>query len=216
MNKYIQELAEYYGITPDEVKENMGITKKMLAETWGKANGDNIEFHKNSEWIIYRMMRDREKINENLREIVTISLSRGDKTILDYGAGVGAYTIPLANLGFDVTAVEVASSKILDFLEWRTKKRYLDVNFTDHRDELKFNKPEDKYDAIIFYDVLEHLSNPFEIIKRLHCALKPKGMLYITYSPHGDMTNMDEINKGCVPFLNKYFYRYDSNKYLHK
>jgi len=215
--KYIKELSDYFAISQEAVKNNLILVKDRLKEDWIGYGKDNTEFHQNSPWIIYRMMRDRPKVLMNLQEILTLSYARGDKKIIDYGAGVGSYSIPLSLLGFNITAIEISDSEILDFLKWRINKRHLDVRIFGHKDLQIPLKVEDKVDVIILYDVLEHLDHPFELIKKIHNILKSKGMLYMTYSSHGDeMSNMKEIEDECIPFLNKYFYRFDSSKWLHK
>lgn len=215
--KYTKELAEYFKIPGEQITINFSKVKENLRKDWIGFGKDNDEFHRSSKWIIFRMMRDRPKVAMNLQEIITLSYARGDKKIVDYGAGVGSYTIPLSMLGFDITAFEISDSTIIDFLKWRIDKRYLNVRVFGHKDLQLPLKTEDKVDAIILYDVLEHLDKPFELIKKMHNLLKSQGMLYLTYSSHGDeMSNMKEIEDECIPFLNKHFYRFDSHKWLHK
>jgi 2-polyprenyl-3-methyl-5-hydroxy-6-metoxy-1,4-benzoquinol methylase len=147
-----------------------------------------------------------------LREVISYSLARGDEKILDYGCGAGNYLIPLSVLGFNMTGVEYQDSHIMEYVKWRILKHNLDCSVFGHLDVLP-----DIYDAIIFSDVLEHVPDPFDVVRKLHRTLKTKGMLYITYSSHGDeVSNMKEIHEKCEPFLNQYFWRIDGTKYIHK
>ncbi len=212
MKNYHQELSDYFKISIDEVLQRSANINGKLKQKWEKSKNSE-EFHK-TDLIVYRMMRYRPKVWDCLSGILSFSITRGDKKILDYGCGVGSYLIPLAEVGFEMTGVEVQDSVVLDFVRWRLKKRYLDVPVFGHK-ELDLIK-ENTFDAILFYDVLEHLDNPFEVVKRLHHLLKSKGILYMTFSPHGGMTKTEEINDKCLPFLNKYFYKLDSERWLHK
>ncbi len=211
MRDYIQELADYFQITTQEVEKQSGMVKDKLLEEWENCGKNNLEFHKNK-WLVFRMMRPRPKVDECLKSIFSYSLARGDKKILDFGCGVGSYLIPLAEAGFEIEGVEVDGSVVLDFVKWRLKRRYLDNPVYGHNVSFK----ENSYDSIIFYDVLEHLDKPLEVVKLLHNLLKSKGMFYMTYSPHGEVTKLKEITDECLPFMNKYYYRLDNERWLHK
>lgn len=209
---FLAELAEYFNISKDEAKQRVVDSKHMVRKEWEESGKDSEIYYKKSIWPIYRMMRLRPKIKEFLSQIVSFSLARGDEKILDYGCGVGSYTIPLASMGFNVTAVDYQDSVILDFLNWRLKKRFLEAKVLGHKDKLE----NEEFDAIVFFDVLEHLDDPLGVIMKLHRALKSNGMFYLTFSPHRGMTDMEEIEKRCYPFLNKYFWRLDSHRWLHR
>lgn len=210
MRDYIQELADYFQVTPEIARQRHSIAPEEIKRKWiGRVDTD--DFHR-CEWLVYRMMRPRPKVDECLKSVISYSLTRGDRKILDYGCGVGSYLIPLAEAGFEVEGVEVKGSAVLNFTRWRLKRRYLDNPVYEHDSPFK----EGSYDAILFYDVLEHLDKPFMVVKLLHNLLKSKGILYMTYSPHGELTNLKEINEECLPFLNKQYYRLDNERWLHK
>src|SRR3990167_8484129 len=120
---HVKELAEYFNITEDQVNANLVTCKKDLSAEYKEKNDD---YHRISKSVIYVQMRERPKIDYYLRQIIPQFFLRGDEKILDYGCGVGNYSIPLAEAGFDVTCVEYEDSEIIKFLKWRLKKRYLD------------------------------------------------------------------------------------------
>ena len=60
-------------------------------------------------------------------EIITNNFSK-DTKIIDYGAGTGRLAIPLAKLGFDVTAVEPSASMIKKLLEKSEKLSIQTIN----------------------------------------------------------------------------------------
>jgi len=209
MINYLKDLMEYFKIDEEEARKRVSESAQKIGDEW---NIDPATFYQRSEQLIYRTARERGVARNFLKEIVSYSLCRGDEKILDYGCGSGNYLLPLSTLGFDVTGVEVKNSKILDWARWRANKHNLTCKVIDHEEPL----PE-IYDAIIFSDVLEHVPHPFQVVKKLHRALKTKGMLYITYSSHGDeVSNMKEINEKAIPFIEQYFWRIDGTKLIHK
>jgi len=55
---------------------------------------------------------DDEKINRILRWRALEPHLKGVKTILDVGAGTGAFSIPLAERGFDVTHLDISDEML--------------------------------------------------------------------------------------------------------
>lgn len=91
-------------------------------------------------------------------------LKKGD--ILDVGSGEGIFS-KLFNKDFQVTSLDVPSAKIknpdvlkVDFLKWNPKK---------------------KFDAIVFWESLEHTEYPQKYIKKTASILKDGGYIFIEY-----------------------------------
>lgn len=55
-------------------------------------------------------------------------------------------------------------------------------------DEAPYPLPSDHYEAIYAHDVIEHLSNPVELVEEAHRLLVPDGLLEIT-TPHYSCSN---------------------------
>ena len=68
------------------------------------------------------------------------------------------------------------------------------------------------YDAVCMYMVLEHLTNPVEIIQALCDALKPEGCLIIEvpYSPHKEYEKLDDFELNKV-FNNVHVFHHSRN-----
>lgn len=80
------------------------------------------------------------------------------KTVLDFGCGYGLFVSYLRLMGIEADGI-------------------------DKTTELKIDKLKPKhYDAIFMIEVIEHLRNPQETIKKLGRAIKKGGMLYIETS----------------------------------
>lgn len=98
--------------------------------------------------------------------------------VLDYGGGIGALSIMLAQAGIkDITYLDVPG-KTFEFAKWRFKRRGLDITAIEGS-ELK-DKLSGLYDTIFCLDVIKHLLNPLLHTKRLADHLTSGGKLFIT------------------------------------
>lgn len=97
------------------------------------------------------------------------------KEVLDLGIGQGMNSIPLAELGFNVTGVDY-SSKCLDICKNNCSK--LNLIQSDIR---TFNIGKDKYDLIQSRFVLHffHKNDSYKIIKNIKDNIKLNGLVYI-------------------------------------
>lgn len=99
--------------------------------------------------------------------------------ILDVGAGEGKFAKSLNNK-FQVTSLDVPSSKIsnmnvlkVNLLNWRTNNRF---------------------DAIVFWESLEHTSEPEQYLKKAFSLLRKGGLVFIEY-PGFDSIESKLFNK---------------------
>ncbi len=95
-------------------------------------------------------------------------LKKGD--ILDVGSGEGTFS-KLFKKDFQITSLDVPSANIknpdvlkVDFLKWNPKK---------------------KFDAIVFWESLEHTISPLKYMKKAASILKTGGYIFIEY-PRSD------------------------------
>lgn len=90
--------------------------------------------------------------------------------ILDYGCGNSQLVCELHEAGFSVSAVEYNPA----FVDLLRKK----INFCNFFTTDEFwNDQSLKYDVIIFNNVIEHLTNPLEIIGRIKARLSSQGIV---------------------------------------
>ena len=100
--------------------------------------------------------------------------------VLDVGCAGGAFPKAASDLGFSVTGVEPSS-----WLAEQGKKTYnLDIR-TGLLAEQEFTKA--SFDVVTLWDVIEHLTDPDEVIGQVHCLLKDKGLLIVNYPNYASL-----------------------------
>lgn len=127
-----------------------------------------------------------------LARSLRLSDFRGLK-LLDYGAGRGAMLCALSELGADVSAVEPFGYQFLKqqgFQVWQSLE------------EIPIHE---KFDGIITIDVVEHLPNPWEVMKKLHSQLNDFGWIFIA-TPNASglsmrLTKREAKKKGHLVFF---------------
>ena len=104
----------------------------------------------------------------------------GAKKILDVGAGTGRYSFALAELGYDVTALELVKYN-LGILKTNNKFNISAVQ----GDARRLNKFDDgEFDAVLLFGPMYHLlekSEKLMAIKEAKRVLKKGGLLFISY-----------------------------------
>lgn len=103
------------------------------------------------------------------------------KKILDIGCGVGTIDFYIASrkkhvMGIDISmnAINIARSNSM-LLHLANKSRFLKMNFPKHGIK-------EKYDAILITEVIEHLKNDNNAVKKLH-DISRKNTIIIASSP---------------------------------
>lgn len=107
------------------------------------------------------------------------SLNNPNAKVLDIGCGNGNIARALGSVGFNVLGVDVDQDSINKARELNT---FDNVKF-DLLDANSFEM-DAIFDAIVCSEVLEHLTNPDELVTSIHRILKPGGVFVATV-PNG-------------------------------
>lgn len=101
---------------------------------------------------------------------------RREGRLLDVGTGFGFFLSEMKKRGWDVTGVEI-SNKAMDYAR--------DVlGLTIHPGPLeKASFPDNHFDVVTGFYVIEHLPNPIGFLRECYRILKPGGLLLLRY-PH--------------------------------
>lgn len=113
------------------------------------------------EW--YRLLQDLRQ--HEVEQAVALIRSLGGQSILEIGAGAGWQAAYLSRQGFDVTAVDLAST------EYRAKQIYPVTLYDGHHLPL----PDASVDVVFTSNVLEHIPHVVRFQEEIHRVLKPGG-----------------------------------------
>ena len=95
----------------------------------------------------------------------------GKKTVLDYGCGDAGLISFLHRNKYEVTGVEYD-----EFLIEKLRQNFIGINFITEKD---FWSKTETYDIIHLGDVLEHTSDPINLMGKLTAKLNPGGLFFI-------------------------------------
>lgn len=94
-----------------------------------------------------------------------------NKRVIDFGCATGYLARLLNQNGCEVTGVEVNSKAAKVAEEYCERVIVADLDFTSVAHIL----PEQKFDVAVFGDVLEHLRDPWTVLKEVRQVLQPEG-----------------------------------------
>ena len=141
--------------------------------------------------------------HERVGELLEASLPKGSH-ILDLAAGAGALSLRMQDLGYKVTACD-----------------YVKENFRLHEtvpfqrvnlNETFANQFEEKFDAIVASEILEHIENPRHVLRQCARLLKNEGLLLAT-TPNieSSFSIAMRLRNGYFPLFDDAYYRRDGH-----
>lgn len=92
----------------------------------------------------------------------------------DLAAGEGAFSIKLKELGHEVVAIDASSEN------WKAPEIELKIQNLDSEFAEKILSNDNKFDAVIAIEIIEHLENPFRFARECAKLLKKGGLLFLT------------------------------------
>jgi protein-L-isoaspartate O-methyltransferase len=146
--------------------------------------------------IMRTVLRIRSAFINPARILREIGLQKG-QTMLDYGCGVGVFTIPASEIVGDdgvVHALDV-NPLCIKAVEREIRRRGI-TNVKTIISGRDTGLPDESVDAVLVYDVLQMVTDRGRLIEELHRVLKPGGSLWAT-AEHLDVNEfLDIITKG--------------------
>lgn len=110
-------------------------------------------------------------LHEAIAEAVSTFVEPASR-ILDVGAGTGALSLRLRAMGHLVEAVE------LDPGDWAADD--IPVQMIDLNEGLPARLLQASFDAVCCVEVVEHVNDPFRLLRELYCSLRPGGTLVLS------------------------------------
>lgn len=108
----------------------------------------------------------------NSRKEMLVYLPKEAKTILDVGCGNGSFS----NLIIDKINAEVWGIELME-KEGEIARKHLHKVFTGPCEEHINSLPDNYFEVIYFNDVLEHLVNPYQVLKDIKSKLTNNGII---------------------------------------
>lgn len=105
------------------------------------------------------------------REEMLKFIPEGSKISLEVGCGTGNFSKNLKEIGIKVWGVEPDHESFLVAVDC------LDTVFHGNFEEVYNELPPSKFDVIIFNDVLEHMVNPWEVLRMSKSLLSQEGVI---------------------------------------
>ena len=114
------------------------------------------------------------------KPLYTANLAR-DAAVLDMGCGWGLSSEFLAQLGFDVSAIDI-NPLFVNLVRRRAKRLGLRIKATESSFDEYLAGPL-SYDAVLFYECFHHAINPKKLLKNIYSFLKQQGKLILVGEP---------------------------------
>ena len=110
----------------------------------------------------------------------TMTLAPGSR-VLEFGPGWGNTTIALAQLGMQVTAVDVEPN-FCEILRRRAARHSVEVEVVEG-DFFWAEQVSEPYDAVVFFESFHHCADHMRLLRALRRAVKPGGQVYFGAEP---------------------------------
>lgn len=121
---------------------------------------------------------------------IILSVLKPPAKVLDIAAGSGAFAMRLKDAGFEVEANDI------------NDKAYKAYDIPKLSVDLNMQLPsflKDSYDLVVAMEVIEHLGNPFKLIRDLKTIAKPGGYILLTVpNPIDAYSRIAFLRKGIL------------------
>ena len=183
----VDDLAAFYGLTPEQVVHRCLHWEEDSVEEWRAAAADTPEgltrfYNTITSWsfdlLWYSYLQTVGFASPNY-VIVAEWLRQhrpADTRLLEFGSGVGVAAQLFASLGYDVTLADV-SAPLLEFARWRLERRDVTATYLSLPAEL----PPASYDVITALDTLAHVPDAAQTARELYAATRPGGYLVTNF-----------------------------------
>ncbi|MCK4736661.1 MAG: class I SAM-dependent methyltransferase, partial [Methanophagales archaeon] len=128
--------------------------------------------------IMKTVLRMREITGKPERTLREMGIQKG-QTVLDYGCGIGCFSIPAAKMVGEegiVYALDI-HPRAIRTVEKRIKRIANIKTILSDRDT---GLPDESVDIVLLYDVFQMISEKEKLLEELHRVLKPDGILFAT------------------------------------
>ena len=116
-------------------------------------------------------------ISLNRSKYISDNLKLKGSKVLDLGCGGGLLCEAMTDSGADVVGID-ASLKTIEIAKKHANEKNLKIDYLNTNIE-SFNYKEN-FDAVICFELIEHVPNPNELIAQISKLIKPNGKLFLS------------------------------------
>jgi len=178
---YLREPLEAIAKTYWEKKETEDVEAQKRAARAQTAAEVDAYYAQTPQYLYELSYWEATRDKQKWLEVLALACRRwGKERVLDFGGGVGGVTLHLRRRGIRCDHLDVPGNT-RDYAGWRFKREGFEAEVLSALEPL----PQERYDAVIAWDVFEHLFDLDEAVGRIAKTLKPGGWLISksTFSP---------------------------------
>jgi 2-polyprenyl-3-methyl-5-hydroxy-6-metoxy-1,4-benzoquinol methylase len=181
----IHQLADYSGLSLDEVRNIVSDTNEISKRKWSEADrstpdGLRAFYSSVTNWVFGNISYHARQAEgrEGPYPAFPIQVADALKNLkpghhLDFGSGVGTASLLFQRFGWKITLADI-STPLLDFARWRLSRSNISADFIDlNKDKLE----EGRYDLITAFNTMAHVPDVRQTVSELRGALRPGGLL---------------------------------------
>lgn len=180
LEEVYQDLTNYLGMPIEEIskdywKKRLSTDKEEQRLIEKASNQDKaIDYYRNTHQYLYELsiweaQKDKQR---EFKKIYLFCKKRNIKKILDFGGGVGGLCIYLNNCGLSCDYLDIPG-KTYDFARRRFDRRKMNLKLISAFEECLSLR----YDAVVAYDVFEHIFDLPPALKKINACLSDGGYL---------------------------------------
>jgi len=166
MKDFYAELVEYTGRAYELVQKRCETAVFELAWRFVEDYSDDpLASYRDNDLYVFDLSHYQTLLQQNGFHKILIDILKkiNCKKILDFGGGIGEYTILAIENEIEADFLEVEGSKTMEYAMWRFAKRGFDPGLLTEKTKLKGRK----YDCVVAMDVFEHIEKPEPVIKTI-------------------------------------------------
>ncbi len=140
-------------------------------------------------------------LHEALADTLKVQLAMGSR-VLELGCGAGALCQRLADAGYDILGVDMNSEAFQAELPFRQ----LDLENHNQVSEFcsEFSDDGKKFDAVVCAEVIEHVENPWQLMRDIASLVRPGGVVLLSTPNIGSWySRLRFFISGKFPFFHK-------------
>lgn len=185
----LDEAAQFLGLSADEAADRARDAGERFRAEWAAnppsaSDPDSVtKFYNQSDTELFELINWHAADPIHYRTLILRDVARGfrGRDLLDYGSGIGNDALVFGQAGFTVTLADI-SDCLLAFAAWRCRRRAISVRTVDLKVEAP---PDDAFDFVLCFDVLEHIPDPLAVVRRIRRSMRD-GAIFALHAPFGE------------------------------